>query len=123
MRQNNSVSLPLKGQQLFCKIKACASQTAKINAGTYHRLIWQFPAFLQRLDPWPCGRGVRLAERDGYSAARIASIGASRLNQMENERAPWYSNMDKPFAPRAPASSAARSSAVFDGSYTQSKTT
>jgi len=49
------------------------------------------------------------------SAARMAPTGASRLNQIEKESAPWYSNMDKPFAPRAPASSAARSNAVFDG--------
>src|SRR5207249_7792499 len=61
-----------------------------------------------------------LSENEGaanYSATalRIASIGASRLNQVENESAPWYSNIDKPFAPRAPASSVARSNAVFDG--------
>jgi hypothetical protein len=30
----------------------------------------------------------RLAQRDGYKARRIASIGASRSNQMENESAP-----------------------------------
>ena len=55
-------------------------------------------------------------------AERIASIGASRLNQIENDSAPGCSNIDKPFAPRAPASSAARSKAVFAGRYTQSNT-
>jgi hypothetical protein len=60
-------------------------------------------------------------QRGGYSALRIASIGGSRSNQMENERAPWYSNIDNPFTPRDPASSAARSNAVFEAPYTQSK--
>src|SRR6266542_2538431 len=110
MREDDCVPLTLELRQFFCKIKACASQTAKINAGTYHRLIWQFPAFLQR----PVAVALWTTRASSQSAARIASIGASRLNQMENESAPWYSNMDKPFAPRAPASSAARSNAVFD---------
>ena len=33
----------------------------------------------------------------------MASIGAGRLNQISNERAPWCSSMLSPFAERAPA--------------------
>jgi len=65
------------------------------------------------------GNGVFVANDSttNYNAIaeRIAIIGASRSNQIENDRAPWCNNIDKPFAPRAPASSAARSKAVFDG--------
>ena len=91
-------------------------------------------AVLERITNSPCrysapsqclsceNGGGAPTHRDGYSVLRIASIGGSRSNQMENESAPWWSSIDIPLAPRAPACSAARSRAVFEGPYTQSKT-
>src|SRR5262249_16846853 len=55
-------------------------------------------------------------------AERIASIGASRSNQVENDNATLWSRIDNAFARREPVSSAARSNAVLDGRYTQSNT-
>ena len=87
MGENNSVPFALELLQLLCKINTSSPWAAKVYAGAYHRLIWRFlgritnDAIVGRLYS-------ELTQTPYSSAALIASIGASRSNQMENESAP-----------------------------------
>src|SRR5437773_342382 len=120
MRQDHGVAFPFKLLQLFGKINSSPARTAEVHTGTYHRLISRGSADLQHRGERQVG-AIDLNRPFGSvnrpyrgSAARIASIGASRSNQMEKESAPWCSNIESPLAPRAPASSAARRKDVLE---------
>jgi hypothetical protein len=99
MRENDPIPLALQFLQLFGEISARPPNRfgAEIYPRTYRRLMWRFSGNLQMRCSHgavsPCFlatmRSVS-AERGGYndSALRIAPIGASRSNQIENESAP-----------------------------------
>src|SRR5436190_19094874 len=121
MRQDHGVTLALKLLQVLGKINPSPARTTVIYPDAYHRLTSRFSADLQTSGR-ETGRAIDLNRPVGSvnrpyrgSAVRIASIGASRSNQMEKERAPWCSNIDNPFTPRALAWSAARRKDVLDG--------